>query len=65
MSLESEFGNGYRRDSPREPAPSRGLGSVVIGGLALSTIFTLFLVPSLFSLTLAARETAGRLVGRG
>jgi len=28
----------------------RGLGSVVIGGLALSTIFTLFLVPSLFSL---------------
>ena len=43
----------------------RGLGSVVIGGLALSTIFTLFLVPSLFSLTLAAREKAGRLVGRG
>jgi HAE1 family hydrophobic/amphiphilic exporter-1 len=43
----------------------RGLGSVVIGGLVLSTIFTLFLVPSLFSLTLAAREKAGRLVGRG
>ncbi|MBW2169041.1 MAG: efflux RND transporter permease subunit [Deltaproteobacteria bacterium] len=28
----------------------RGLGSVVIGGLAVSTIFTLFLVPALFSL---------------
>ena len=28
----------------------RGLGSVVVGGLALSTIFTLFLIPSLFSL---------------
>lgn len=28
----------------------RGLGSVVIGGLAVSTIFTLFLVPTLFSL---------------
>ena len=28
----------------------RGLGSVVIGGLALSTVFTLFLIPALFSL---------------
>lgn len=28
----------------------RGLGSVVIGGMALSTVFTLFLVPMLFSL---------------
>jgi HAE1 family hydrophobic/amphiphilic exporter-1 len=28
----------------------RGLGSVVLGGLIVSTIFTLFLVPSLFSL---------------
>jgi HAE1 family hydrophobic/amphiphilic exporter-1 len=28
----------------------RGLGSVVIGGLAVSTIFTLFLIPTLFSL---------------
>ncbi len=34
----------------------RGLGSVVVGGLALSTVFTLFLVPSLFSLVLEARE---------
>ena len=32
----------------------RGLGSVVIGGLALSTIFTLFLIPTLFSLFYAA-----------
>jgi HAE1 family hydrophobic/amphiphilic exporter-1 len=31
----------------------RGLGSVVIGGLAVSTIFTLFLIPALFSLVYA------------
>lgn len=30
----------------------RGLGSVVVGGLSLSTIFTLILIPSLFTLTL-------------
>lgn len=30
----------------------RGVGSVVIGGLAVSTIFTLFVVPTLFSLVL-------------
>ncbi|MCZ6751801.1 MAG: efflux RND transporter permease subunit, partial [Acidobacteria bacterium] len=34
----------------------RGLGSVVIGGLVVSTVFTLFLVPALFSLTLDARS---------
>jgi HAE1 family hydrophobic/amphiphilic exporter-1 len=34
----------------------RGLGSVVVGGLALSTIFTLFLIPALFSLVLDARH---------
>jgi len=33
----------------------RGLGSVVVGGLLLSTVFTLFLVPALFSLALDAR----------
>jgi HAE1 family hydrophobic/amphiphilic exporter-1 len=33
----------------------RGLGSVVVGGLALSTVFTLFLIPALFSLVLDAR----------
>ena len=33
----------------------RGLGSVVIGGLVVSTIFTLFVVPALFSLALDVR----------
>ena len=33
----------------------RGLGSVVVGGLVVSTIFTLFLVPALFSLALEAQ----------
>lgn len=35
----------------------RGLGSVVVGGLIVSTIFTLFLIPALFSLTLRMRAT--------
>ena len=34
----------------------RGLGSVVVGGLVVSTIFTLFLVPALLSLCLQTRE---------
>ncbi|MDA1163771.1 MAG: efflux RND transporter permease subunit [Planctomycetota bacterium] len=34
----------------------RGLGSVVLGGLLVSTIFTLVLVPTLFSLMLDARS---------
>lgn len=34
----------------------RGLGSVILGGLVVSTIFTLVLVPTLFSLTLEATE---------
>ncbi len=33
----------------------RGLGSVVLGGLLVSTVFTLLLVPTLFSLMLEAR----------
>ncbi|MCZ6725872.1 MAG: efflux RND transporter permease subunit, partial [Acidobacteria bacterium] len=33
----------------------RGLGSVVVGGLVISTVFTLFLVPALLSLVLDAR----------
>ena len=33
----------------------RGLGSVVIGGLVVSTVFTLVLVPALFSLMLDLR----------
>jgi HAE1 family hydrophobic/amphiphilic exporter-1 len=30
----------------------RGLGSVVVGGLLVSTVFTLFLIPALLSLAL-------------
>jgi HAE1 family hydrophobic/amphiphilic exporter-1 len=33
----------------------RGLGSVVVGGLAVSTLFTLFLVPAVFSLVMDVR----------
>jgi HAE1 family hydrophobic/amphiphilic exporter-1 len=32
----------------------RGLGSVVVGGLLVSTVFTIFLIPALLSLTLDA-----------
>ena len=39
----------------------RGLGCVVLGGLVVSTILTLFLVPAFFSLVMDAR---GRIVGR-
>lgn len=39
----------------------RGIGSVVLGGLFVSTIFTLFLVPALFSLMMDLRT---RLTGR-
>lgn len=35
----------------------RGLGSVMLGGLLVSTMFTLVLVPTLFSLTLEAKES--------
>ena len=34
----------------------KGLGSVVVGGLVLSTAFTLFLIPSVFSLMLEFRK---------
>ncbi len=34
----------------------RGLGSVIVGGLILSTIFTIILVPSVFSLVLDIRK---------
>jgi HAE1 family hydrophobic/amphiphilic exporter-1 len=34
----------------------RGLGSVVVGGLILSAVFTLFLVPAVFSLSLDIRN---------
>ncbi|MBW1922068.1 MAG: efflux RND transporter permease subunit [Deltaproteobacteria bacterium] len=38
----------------------RGLGSVVIGGLALSTVFTLFLIPALLSMVYAVGSAASR-----
>jgi HAE1 family hydrophobic/amphiphilic exporter-1 len=38
----------------------RGIGSVITGGLIISTIFTLFLVPSLFSLVIDAKASLGR-----
>ena len=34
----------------------RGLGSVVIGGLLVSTIFTFFLVPTFLSLAMDAQK---------
>lgn len=43
----------------------RGLGSVVIGGLLVSTIFTLFLVPTFLSLAMDLRTwTSSRLTSR-
>lgn len=36
----------------------RGLGSVVLGGLVVSTVFTLVFVPALFSLTIRVRDLA-------
>jgi HAE1 family hydrophobic/amphiphilic exporter-1 len=33
----------------------RGLGAVLLGGLIVSTIFTLVLIPALFSLTMGAK----------
>jgi HAE1 family hydrophobic/amphiphilic exporter-1 len=42
----------------------RGLGSVVVGGLIVSTLFTLFMVPAMFSLSLDIRAAlAARLAG--
>ena len=38
----------------------RGIGSVITGGLLVSTLFTLFLVPSLFSLVIDATTALGR-----
>jgi HAE1 family hydrophobic/amphiphilic exporter-1 len=42
----------------------RGLGSVVVGGLIVSTIFTVFLVPAMFSLVLDIRASLGQLLQR-
>ena len=40
----------------------RGLGSVLLGGLIVSTVFTLFVVPALFRVMLAVRTFFARLV---
>jgi len=42
----------------------RGLGSVVIGGLIVATIFTIFLVPLFFSLVLEMSSGLRVLLGR-
>ena len=39
----------------------RGLGSVVLGGLIVSTVFTLFLVPTVFSVTLELKQFLSQL----
>ena len=43
----------------------RGLGSVVLGGLLISTVFTLVLVPTTFTLMMSAKDQTLRLLGRG
>jgi HAE1 family hydrophobic/amphiphilic exporter-1 len=40
----------------------RGLGAVLLGGLVVSTIFTLLLIPALFTLTMDAKTWLMRLV---
>ncbi len=40
----------------------RGLGSVVLGGLVVSTLFTLFLVPCLFTLMMGVRRSVAQLL---
>ncbi len=40
----------------------RGLGSVTLGGLVASTVFTLFLVPVSFSLAMDGKEALARLI---
>jgi HAE1 family hydrophobic/amphiphilic exporter-1 len=42
----------------------RGLGSVVVGGLLVSTVFTIFLIPALLSLTLGAADALKKLISR-
>ena len=43
----------------------RGLGSVLVGGLLVSTIFTLFLVPTLFRLVMGAKGALAGLLRLG
>lgn len=42
----------------------RGLGSVVLGGLVVSTVFTLFLVPTVFSMTYDARQSLSNMFSK-
>jgi HAE1 family hydrophobic/amphiphilic exporter-1 len=42
----------------------RGLGSVVLGGLVVSTVFTLLLVPTLFSLMMDVKQVASEALRR-
>lgn len=42
----------------------RGIGSVVVGGLLVSTVFTLLLVPAMLSLFFSVRAGLGRMWGR-
>ena len=42
----------------------RGMGAVMLGGMALSTVFTLVLVPTMFSLWMDAKSGLMSLVGR-
>jgi HAE1 family hydrophobic/amphiphilic exporter-1 len=41
----------------------RGLGAVVLGGLIVSTVFTLVLVPTLFSLMMQAKSLLASWLG--
>ena len=43
----------------------RGLGSVITGGLIVSTIFTIVLVPSLFSLVIDAKSAVEQKIKGG
>jgi len=43
----------------------RGLGSVVVGGLLISTLFTLFLIPAVLSIVVDIREGITSLFRRG
>ena len=47
----------------RDEVLYRGLGAVVLGGLVVSTFFTLFLVPAVFILMLDFNESLRRAIG--
>jgi HAE1 family hydrophobic/amphiphilic exporter-1 len=42
----------------------QGLGAVVLGGMVVSTVFTLVLIPAGFSLVMDAKQLLGRISGR-